>query len=47
MSFGTVTIMLLEGFWLNCQLFAITLILSLPLGLLVSFGSMSTIKPLS
>lgn len=47
MSFQTVTMMLLEGFWLNCELFAITLILSLPLGLVVSFGSMSRVKPLS
>ena len=39
--------MLLDAFWLNCQLFAITLVLSLPLGLLVSFGSMSRVKPLS
>ncbi|HWS44064.1 MAG TPA: amino acid ABC transporter permease [Pseudoflavonifractor sp.] len=47
MSFGTVTAMLLEGFWLNCELFAITLILSLPLGLVVAFGSMSRVRPLS
>lgn len=39
--------MLLDAFWLNCQLFVITLVLSLPLGLLVSFGSMSRVKPLS
>lgn len=39
--------MLLDAFWLNCQLFVITLALSLPLGLLVSFGSMSRVKPLS
>lgn len=47
MSFQTVTLMLLKGFALNCQLFAITLVLSLPLGLIVSFGSMSKFKPLS
>ncbi len=47
MSFLTVTAMLLDAFWLNCQLFVITLVLSLPLGLLVSFGSMSRVKPLS
>ena len=47
MSFQTVTLMLLKSFALNCQLFAITLALSLPLGLLVSFGSMSRFKPLS
>ena len=47
MSFATVTVMLLEGFRLNCELFAITLVLSLPLGLVVAFGSMSRVKPLS
>lgn len=38
---------LFEGFWLNCQLFGLTLIFSIPLGLLVSFGSMSRFKPLA
>lgn len=47
MSFKTISLMLLQGFWLNIQIFAVTLALSLPLGLLVSFGSMSRIKPLS
>lgn len=47
MTFQTVTLMLLKGFWLNCELFVITLALSLPLGLVVSFGSMSRFKPLS
>ena len=47
MSFMTVTKMLLESFMLNCQLFFITLVLSLPLGLVVAFGSMSRVKPLS
>ena len=47
MSFQTVTVMLLEGFRLNIELFVVTLVLSLPLGLLVSFGTMSRFKPLS
>lgn len=47
MSFQTVTVMLLKAFMLNCQLFLITLALSLPLGLVVSFGSMSRFKPVS
>ena len=47
MSFQTVTAMLMKGFVLNLELFVITLALSLPLGLLVSFGSMSRFKPLS
>ena len=36
-----------EGFALNCQLFCLTLLFALPLGLLVSFGSMSRFKPLA
>ncbi len=47
MSFKTINLMLLQGFWLNIQIFAVTLALSLPLGLLVSFGTMSRIKPIS
>lgn len=35
-----------ESFLLNCKLFALTLLLSLPLGLLVTFGSMSRFPPL-
>lgn len=42
----TVTKSLLEGFALTCLLFLFTLILSLPLGLLISFCSMSKFKPL-
>ena len=47
MSFATVNIMLGKSFLLNCQIFFITLIFSLPLGLLLSFGTMSRIKPIS
>lgn len=39
--FVTVTTTLLEGFLSTLQLFVLTLIFSLPLGLLISFGSMS------
>ena len=46
MTFQTVTQMLLESFGLNCQIFFITLVLSLPLGLVVSFGSMCKFTPL-
>ena len=46
MSFITVTQELLEGFALTCSLFFFTLLLSLPLGLLISFCSMSKFKPL-
>ena len=46
MSFWQVTQMLLEGFGQTLLLFALTLLLALPLGLLVSFGAMSKSKPL-
>lgn len=45
MSFMTVTQSLLEGFALTCLLFIVTLVLSLPLGLLISFCTMSKVKP--
>lgn len=35
------------AFLLNCELFALTLLFALPLGLVVSFGSMSRCKPLA
>ena len=44
MSFVQVSIELLEGFLQNCYLFGATLLFSLPLGLLISMGSMSKIK---
>ncbi|HHT25268.1 MAG TPA: amino acid ABC transporter permease [Clostridiaceae bacterium] len=34
-----------ESFLINCRLFALTLLFSLPLGLLIAFGSMSRFKP--
>ena len=40
-GFADVTIRLLEGFGLTCVIFIVTLICALPLGLLVSFASMS------
>lgn len=36
---------LLEGTWVTLQVFFLTLLFSLPLGLLVSFGRMSRFKP--
>ncbi len=47
MDFLQVTLYLLDGFKLTCLLFALTLIISLPLGLLISFCTMSKIKPVS
>ncbi|HHW49066.1 MAG TPA: amino acid ABC transporter permease [Clostridiaceae bacterium] len=35
-----------ESFLLNCRLFALTLLFSLPLGMLIAFGSMSRFYPL-
>lgn len=45
-EFGQVTLNLLKGFGENCQIFLYTLIVALPLGLLITFGSMSKFKPL-
>lgn len=46
-SFQTITSELLVGFFENCQLFVLTLLLAIPLGLLVTLGSMSKFKPLA
>ena len=46
-SFINVTVSLLEGFEKTCLIFALTLMLALPLGLVISFGSMSKFKPLA
>ena len=44
--FLTVTLQLLDGFSETLKVFALTLLFSIPLGLVVCFGSMSTFKPL-
>jgi len=44
--FVNVTMALLEGFAGTLKLFALTLIFALPLGLIISFGSMSRLTPL-
>ena len=46
-SFATITNELLVGFGENCLLFALTLLMAIPLGLIITFGSMSKFKPLS
>ena len=46
MTFWQITLSLLEGFGTTCAIFALTLVLALPLGLIISFGSMSKFKPL-
>ena len=38
---------LCEAFWLNCELFAVTLLFAIPLGLVICFGARSRFKPLA
>ncbi len=47
MGFWDVTLSLLRGLEQTCLIFALTLVLALPLGLVISFGSMSKFKPLA
>ena len=44
--FSQVSMELLKGFWESLQVFGLTLLFSIPLGLVVCFGSMSSFKPL-
>ena len=44
--FLPVTLQLLGGFWESLKIFVLTLVFSLPLGLVISFGSMSRFTPL-
>ncbi|MFI3170577.1 MAG: amino acid ABC transporter permease [Faecalibacterium sp.] len=46
MTFIEVTLSLLEGFQTTCLLFVLVLVVSLPLGLVISFGSMNKFAPL-
>jgi len=46
MGFWDVTISLLQGFQTTLDIFTLTLLFALPLGLVLSFGSMSKIAPL-
>ena len=47
MDFWSITLQLFEGFGTTCLLFALTLVFSLPLGLIIAFGSMCKFKPVS
>ena len=47
MDFWSITLKLLDGFGVSCLLFLLTLVFSLPFGLVISFGSMSKFKPVS
>ena len=44
--FLPVTLQLLEGFWISIKIFLLTLLFSIPLGLVICFGSMSKFSPL-
>ena len=44
--FLPVTLQLLAGFWESLKIFLLTLLFSLPLGLVICFGSMSKFSPL-
>ena len=44
--FLPVTLQLLAGFWESLKIFVLTLVFSLPLGLIICFGSMSKFSPL-
>ena len=46
MGFWEVTLSLLGGLKYTCLIFALTLVLALPLGLVISFGSMMKFKPI-
>ena len=43
--FWEVTLELLKGFGTTCSIFGLTLVLALPLGLVISFGTMSRFAP--
>ena len=43
--FLPVTLQLLEGFWESLKVFSMTLLFSIPLGLVICFGSMSKFSP--
>lgn len=46
MTFMQVTLSMLDGFRNTCYIFVVVLVASLPLGLVISFGSMSRFMPL-
>ena len=44
--FWSVTQALLDGLWTSFQIFILTLVFSLPFGLVLAFGEMSRFRPL-
>lgn len=47
MSASVIFTSLTKTYGINCQIFFVTLLFALPLGLIISFGSMSKFKPLA
>lgn len=47
MNFWNITLSLLGGLKWTCLIFILTLVMALPLGLVIAFGSMSKFKPLA
>ena len=47
MTFWDITKYLLEGFGENCFLFIVTLVVALPLGLIITFGSKAKFRPVN
>ena len=45
-KFQAIISSLFEGFGINCLLFGVTLLVAIPLGLIITFGTMSKFKPL-
>lgn len=45
-TFDVITLELLRGFFENCLLFVLTLLFALPLGLIITLGSMSKLRPI-
>ena len=46
MRIGTIFLQLLEGFWVSVQIFVLTLLFSMPLGMIIAFGRMSKCRVL-
>ena len=46
MNIGAMFLQLGEGFWVTVQIFVLTLVFSMPLGMIVAFGRMSKFRPL-
>ena len=46
MSIGMIFLQLLEGFWVSVQIFVLTLLFSMPLGMIIAFGRMSKCRVL-